>query len=88
MFKINAATRLKATSSHEDTSGEKLFAAEDIIAPSDSYKEKNEKQLEQQQTERETEEDKESTSDGANKEGTSVHDMGASAVKRLNASKR
>lgn len=73
MFKINATTRLKAS---EDN----------VIAPSDSYKEKNERDLEKQQDQRESDEHKESTSDGTSKEGTSVHDMGAS-VRRLTASK-
>lgn len=82
-MKINAATRLKASAvpyvspagtAREDHSGEELHAADDsIIAPSESYREKNEKSLDRQQQQRETEQHKESTSPGSDMSKTAVH---------------
>src|SRR6185437_14171618 len=53
-----------STTSYEDQTGEELLAdsTEKVIAPSESYKKKDEHQLEHQQQHRQTEENKEATS--------------------------
>lgn len=94
MIKINATNRLKATqqapsipgkgTSLTDTSGEALMASDDaIIAPSSSYKEKNERDLDRQQNTRETEQHKESTSPTSDMNKTEVKDMSAASVRAV-----
>jgi len=64
-----------STTSYEDQTGEELLAdsTEKVIAPSESYKKKDEHQLEHQQQHRQTEENKEATSP--------IHKMSDTAVR-------
>jgi hypothetical protein len=93
MFEINASTRLKATqqaptvpgrnTALEDHTGKALLAAEDgkgIIAPAESYKKKNEHELEHEQRRQEGLEDKEARSPTTDMEKTSVSDMTAASI--------
>jgi hypothetical protein len=95
MIKINAAARLKATqqaptipgrtSVHEDHSSREVFAdSDDVIAPSMSYKEENEKELDKQQDEHQR--DMNETNKPSNSDSTAVPNNASAALYRLRAS--